>query len=371
MARRDRRKSKPKKTDHSQRMSQLKAKALTQVAQRAWNDNLRYKTIPLLLEALRRDPTNPDILLNLATACGKQRYYEKAEQYLARVLELAPRKATIHRRVAQTYATIDRPERAVECYRRSLELNRDTSVTVPTLLELARLYERRHQLDDARAVVDEALQRDPGHEEAQLQQAILDRRRGKTAEAESKLRALVGDGSRSVPTRAQASYELAQLLDDQERFDEAFAALLAAKRFMKPAAAPFRQQNQETLVRNQELLDSLDKATYERWAGAAQNDSPYRFAVLTSHPRSGTTLVEQVLDSHDELKSADEFDVFSQWIHAPIFRKFRSEHAGADGPRPRAAGRPPASAGHLLAANRGHLRRADRRAACCSTRTPA
>jgi len=30
-----------------------------------------------------------------------------------------------------------------------------------------------------------------------------------------------------------------------------------------------------------------------------------------------------VLDSHQELKSADEFDVFSQWVHAPIFRKFR------------------------------------------------
>ena len=39
--------------------------------------------------------------------------------------------------------------------------------------------------------------------------------------------------------------------------------------------------------------------------------------MLTSHPRSGTTLVEQVLDSHDELKSADEFDVFTQWIHRP------------------------------------------------------
>jgi tetratricopeptide (TPR) repeat protein len=323
MARHERRKSKSKKTDHSQRMSHLKAKALTQVAQRAWNYNLRYKAIPLLLEALRRDPANTDILLKLATVCGKQRYYEKAEQYLARVLELAPRKSAIYRRVAQSYAMIDRPERAVECYRRSLELNRDSSATVPTLLELAQLYERRHQLDDARAVVDEALERDPGHEEAQLQQAVLDRRRGKAAEAESKLRALVGDRSRSMSTRAQASYELAQLQDDQERFDEAFATLVAAKRFMQPIAAPYRQQNQATMSMNRELLDSFDKANYERWAGPAQHDSPYRFAVLTSHPRSGTTLVEQVLDSHDELISADEFDVFAEWIHAPIFRKFR------------------------------------------------
>lgn len=325
MARRERSNSKSKKIDHSQRMSQLKAKALAQAAQSAWNNNLGYKTIPLLQEALRRDPTNPEILLKLAAACGKQRFYERAEHYLAQVLELAPRKAALHRRVAQVFAEVDRPERAIECYRRSLDLNRDTSVTVPTLLELARLYERRHQLDDACAVVEDALLRSPGHDEAQLLQAILHRRRGKVSEAEVSLQSLAGDETRSTPTRAQAAYELAQLLDGQERFADAFAALLQAKRCMQPLAAPCRQQSHETLRRNAQLLDSFDNAAYERWAQAAQQDSPYRFAVLTGHPRSGTTLIEQVLDSHEKLKSADEFDVFSQWIHAPIFRRFPYE----------------------------------------------
>ena len=238
-------------------------------------------------------------------------------------MELAPRKAAIYRRVAQVYATIDRPERAVECYRRSLELNRDTSVTVPTLLELASLYERRHQLDDARAVVDEALQRDPGHEAAQLQQAVLDRRRGRTAEAEANLRALVADGSRSAPTRAQAGTNWRSSWTTRSGSTKPLRHWSRPSDLCSRSAAPFRQQNQEMLVRNRELLESLDKATYERWAEPAQHDSPYRFAVLTSHPRSGTTLVEQVLDSHDELISADEFDVFTQWIHPPIVRKFR------------------------------------------------
>ena len=40
--------------DYSQRVSLLKAKALTEVAQKAWNSGLRYKTVPLLMDALRR-----------------------------------------------------------------------------------------------------------------------------------------------------------------------------------------------------------------------------------------------------------------------------------------------------------------------------
>jgi tetratricopeptide (TPR) repeat protein len=322
MSHRDRRKSKPKKLDHSQRMSRLKAKALTKVADQAWAFNQRYKTITLLNEALRRDPTNADILISLATACGKQRHYDKAEELLARLLSLAPRKAGIHRRVAQVYATIDRPERAIECYRRSLELNRDTAVTVPTLLELAGLYERRHELNDARDIVEEALTREPNNEEAQLQQAVLDRRLGDTAQAETRFRALVADSSRTWPTRAQAGYELAQLLDDAEQYDAAFDVLVTAKRFVAPHAAPHRQQNQITLERNRQLIDALDKSVYEKWHERAAGDTPYRFAVLTSHPRSGTTLVEQLLDSHDQLISSDEFDVFTQWIFLPIVRKF-------------------------------------------------
>jgi tetratricopeptide (TPR) repeat protein len=328
MARPDRRKAKPKKADRapsegwSQRMNRLKAKALTKVAGQAWSYDQRHRSIVLLTEAVRRDPANPDILLNLATALGKQRDYDKAEELLARVLELAPRKASIHRRVAQVYGEIDRPERAVECFRRSLELNRDTSVTVPTLLELAALYERRHQLDDAGAAVEEALGREPGNEHALLQRAILDRRRREASRAESGLRALVADPACTWPTRAQAWYELAQLLDDNGRYDDAFQALLAAKKLMAPHAGGFRQDNQQTLARNEQLVASLDKTCYERWGERAENDTPYRIAALTSHPRSGTTLVEQLLDSHDEVISADEFDVFTRWVFLPIVRKF-------------------------------------------------
>ena len=58
---------------------------------------------------------------------------------------------------AQVYAAIDRAERTVECYRRCLELYRDESKKAPALLELAALYEGRHELDGARAAIEEAL----------------------------------------------------------------------------------------------------------------------------------------------------------------------------------------------------------------------
>jgi len=325
MARKNPRKSKPNKVDHSQRMNRLKAKALAQVAGKAWAGHQRYKSITLLEEAVRRDPKNPDILLSLAVANGQQRFYDKAEQLLTRVLELAPNKASIHRRVGETYAQIDRPQRAIECYRRSLELNRDTADTVQTLVELAGMYERTHQLADAQAAIEEAIRRDPDNGNIRLQQAMLHSRQGELAQAETELHALAANTNRHPQIRSNAWYELGQLLDNSNRYDDAFAAFVAAKQLLKPHAAGFVGLIQGTLAKNQEVLDSIDKSTYEKWGKQLENDSSYRFAALTGHPRSGTTLIEQVLDSHAELKSADEFDVFSEWIHQPIVRKFHPD----------------------------------------------
>jgi tetratricopeptide (TPR) repeat protein len=321
MARNERRKQK-KTPDASERMNRLKAKALTQVAGQAWAFNQRHKTIALLTEALRREPTNVKILLQLASACGRQRDYTRAEELLARLLHLAPRKASVVHQAAQVYAAIDRPERAVECYRRCLELYRDDSKRPPALLELALLYERRHELDAAQAAIEEALHYDANNEEAIFQQAMLRRRGGDASQTEGVFRTLAEDAARSPAIRSQAWYELAHQLDAAGEFDDAFRALLAAKQIARQYAGPHLREHETTRSKTQELVQQLDQSWYDKWAAAAEQDSPYRFAVLTGHPRSGTTLVEQVLDSHAEAVSADEFDVITHWIYLPIMSRF-------------------------------------------------
>lgn len=322
MSRRQRRKSQRTTPAASERMNQLKAKALTQAAGQAWAFNQRHQTIALLTEALRREPTNVTTLLNLATAYGRQRQYDQAEELLTRLLILAPRKAGVRLQAARVYASIDRPEPAIECYRRCLELDRDKSKSAAALVELAALHERRHELDEARAALVVAQRFDPANDEALLLAAILQRRGGEASLAETTLRTLVGDDARAPMTRSHAWYELAQLLDKHEQYDEAFNALQAAKGLLKPFAAPYAAENELTLRKTREMVAQLSRAHFDQWKAAAALDSPYRFAILTSHPRSGTTLVEQALDSHVEAISADEFDVFTHAIYLPIMSRF-------------------------------------------------
>jgi hypothetical protein len=58
----------------------------------------------------------------------------------------------------------------------------------------------------------------------------------------------------------------------------------------------------------QEMFAAITKDDFCRWRDEAAKLAPKRVALLTGFPRSGTTLLEQVLDAHPDLVSSEERD---------------------------------------------------------------
>ena len=69
------------------------------------------------------------------------------------------------------------------------------------------------------------------------------------------------------------------------------------------------------------MIDAVSQSDFRRWAGDIS--VPKRIALLTGFPRSGTTLLEQVLDAHPDLVSSEERD----FIGKDIFSGFTA-HRG-------------------------------------------
>src|SRR6185503_7927498 len=62
------------------------------------------------------------------------------------------------------------------------------------------------------------------------------------------------------------------------------------------------------------LAESLTPSHFQRWRQEGQAFPPKSMAVLSGFPRSGTTLLEQVLDTHTGLISSDEREAFARDI---------------------------------------------------------
>jgi hypothetical protein len=75
------------------------------------------------------------------------------------------------------------------------------------------------------------------------------------------------------------------------------------------------------------MIDALTADHFARWQSAGSAESEHRLALLTGFPRSGTTLLEQILDTHPDIVVTEERDIFS----AEVFPKL-GEDLSPDSP---------------------------------------
>jgi hypothetical protein len=181
-------------------------------------------------------------------------------------------------------------------------------------LELAVLYERRHRVDEAFRLVAECLGASPDYQEAKLFKARLLRRLKDAAASEALFRILADEQAAHPLVRAQAWAELAQNHDRQGEFDAAMEAMVKCKRLLMERQGSMFQEAETVMGQLRALVDSLTAAHFHRWRETMSGLPPKSAAVLTSFPRSGTTLLEQVLDSHSGVVGSDEREAFARDI---------------------------------------------------------
>ena len=308
--------------DRSKRVSLRKADSYVKMAQRAWQQQQFAHAFTCYEEALRRDPTNTDVMIDLARAYGLRQDFATAEQYVERALRSDPKRARLQYLAGKTYWMINRPDEAARCFGRVLELNPQSPDGPAALVSLAHYYERHHRLEDAEQTLERALTLDTTHAEAKLSQAVLLRRQGKTERAVARLRELLGQDDLPFQVESDSWYELGQLFDTQGDYAAAVDALVRAKKILIPHGGKFREQWNSVRQRNDRMLATLTADHFSRWHDMGPAEPPLRWTLLTGHPRSGTTLIEQVLDGHPDLVSADEFTTFSDWVFTPLGQQF-------------------------------------------------
>jgi hypothetical protein len=88
-------------------------------------------------------------------------------------------------------------------------------------------------------------------------------------------------------------------------------AFVSAKALLAPEAAPHIAGARQVRSQLNELRIALNPEILKRWNEFKSELQPlHRLALLCGHPRSGTTLLEQVLDSHPDIVSAEETNIF-------------------------------------------------------------
>lgn len=252
-------------------------------------------------EALRLRPRHLDTLTNLGIAYHTRGNFRKSAVCYRQALELDPENWNVHLNLGLVLNEQRRGDEAEASFRRSLELNPEAA---EVYAELAALYEETNRLPDLEAAVEQGLAIAPDHPRLNLEAAKGDRRRGEPEHGLARLAPF--DPAEMDPRLAeQFHYQLGYLHDRAGNTDTAFEHFTAANRLAR--ATP-----RARAARPERFLDLLDElhvffsgADLERWTPAPPNERPSP-VFMFGFPRSGTTLVDVVLDSHPQISTIEE-----------------------------------------------------------------
>lgn len=302
--------------------------AAVPLAEAALADGLRHPLLYSLLAAAREAEGDLDAALALlrqakAIAPGAANVLNGVGLYLARLgdhaaamaeydaaLAADPRFAKALANRGMALIALSRLREAARDFEAALALDPGHRAAA---IGLATLALRRGETGEARRLAGSA----PGLPAAALIVAEAAIAEGEAAQAEAALRALSGGGRIGPLDEATAKSLLGDALDKQGRFAEAFEAWREANALLRRHYAGRHGGRTIALVRA--LTDALEGKRFAPGAGAA--GPARRHVFLLGFPRSGTTLIEQVLEEHDEIVTLPERECLAEasrdWLAGP------------------------------------------------------
>lgn len=190
-------------------------------------------------------------------------------------------------------------------FERVIALKPDHAAALASLSDLA--FKRRDLLA-ARDFAARALAADQGNLAAILALAAVELESGDCESALSHLEPLARAAGIGPENRATAQSLIGDALDRLNRHAEAFAAYASSKALVRSLyraiyEAPGRETAAACIPR---LIDAFRSIPAETWRSSGGDARAPVF--LVGFPRSGTTLLQQILASHPEVESAEEYD---------------------------------------------------------------
>ena len=279
-----------------------------------WNQNQFDLAIVHFEKAANADPTNVKLLINLARAHGLNFDHVKALRVKKEIKRRFGNDPYVYFMLGESDVQHLRYESAESHFRAAIKGGVDKTHRVRSYANIAFIRERLHALADSLQAAEDGIAQWPDHPRAQLAYARALKRVGDNERATNIYRDLSTRDDLAPDVKADAWYGVADQLDKEQRYDEAFDAYCQAKRAYKGREKACESQSSVIRRRNKATVAASREEIFERWqdSGELLATAPVEStAWLIGHPRSGTTLISQILDSHSKIVIADELEVFS------------------------------------------------------------
>lgn len=262
--------------------------------------------------AIALNPDYPAAHINLGIALRELGALDEAEASIGRAITLQPELAQAHCELSAVLILQGRPEEARASANRAIELDPDRA---ESWVQLGDVHQTFGEMDMARAAFLRALEFDPCSGDAVhfLSRLLsFDRQSAEHQAAREHISRLAAELDHLRPAaRDPVLFAMSRLLEDQNDYDGAFD-------FMAQANALVRARLSFDIAEVERRLEAIarvfDKPLLERLKNSGSDSD--RPIFIVGMPRSGSTLVEQIISAHPQVFGAGELPNLTRAIAA-------------------------------------------------------
>jgi len=269
----------------------------------------------LLLQVVKNAPDYARAWVDLSNAQNEMGKFEESFKSAKRVLELVPQQAESHLLYASAIGMIGDHEAAIVACERALEIKPDKPGTMCSLGHHLKTVGRQ---DDSIASYRRCIQVKPDHAEAYWSLANLKTFRFEDAEVTAMV-SLLEKNELADESRAQIHNALGLEYEGRKDYDRAF------ENFEKGNIVQRKLESYDpvdTESNYDRTIALMDDDFLQKNAGVDESDITPIFVV--GLPRSGSTLIEQILASHSQVDATHELGDLSRVVQS-VHRKSKKK----------------------------------------------
>ncbi|MBD3265545.1 tetratricopeptide repeat protein [bacterium] len=276
-------------------------------------DNKARQAVHFFKKALAIQPGHSAILINLAFALSHLDRHQEANKYFRKALRLEPRNFRYHYYYANSLITSQQPYKAIDHLKKCLLLHPNY---IDAYLLFIRIFIQQNKYKQAQRLLNTVFALAPDSVYAHVYQVEIPHTRDWDS-IEKKLRQLADKETLPVKEKNALLFSLAKIQDKQQKYQEAY-------RFWIQGNLLRRQEHHYSFSKEHNIFKKLKKMLPREFLQEKKGKGyPSHIPIfIVGMPRSGTSLVEQILDSHAKVIGAGESKLISN-ITSSLHKRYR------------------------------------------------
>ena len=244
-------------------------------------------------------PDYPEAHNNLGVVERQQEKYNQAIKSFEKAIDINPNYVQAHSNLGNCLQDIGQLDAAMTCYENALIINPNYA---PSYLDIGFVHREKGQIDNAIKFFEKALAINPNY--AQVYDNLCNIKKYTINKKHiTKMKSLLSSDKLSPSDRRHICFALSKVNENLDNQDELFKYLHEANRLRK-------QELNYSLDRSKTLFSTIKEMFSSPYSdiekSLSSEPSTFKPIFIVGMPRSGSTLVEQIISSHHAVHGAGE-----------------------------------------------------------------